>query len=676
MLNDSNILLNQLSDILTSSKVRLSDMKPSAWAEKNIVITMGGNPGPLRYRNAPYMREIIDCLAEDHPARVIAIQKGQQIGASATVIIPALAYIIANTPGPTVFSVGAPDLIKAASTKLDLAIKSAKLEYLIQSQVQGKVNNKSGDTIALKEFLGGWIKIMTLNNHDNIRDFAAKYGFLDDLDANSGASKDFGDTADLIKGRYTAYDGKSKIFKVSTPKFKRDSQIEPAYLAGDQRRYNIACPRCHDHIEILWNCDGGGMYWEPDNHGGHKPGSVGYVCPKCSQFFNDKKKMEWLQEDAGALWVPGAEMSQPGYYSYKISSLYAPTFMTGWESYVYDWLKIHPKDAPRLETKFQTFANVVLGDTYEQTGTELKSNIIQRNTRNYEVGQIPEKLSMADGNGRIVLITCAADMNGKTDDARLDYEVVAWSAKGASYSVTHGSIGTFIPRENNVRIKADRERWTYEFNRQNSVWTEFDKIIGTIFTTDTGRQMKIYSAGLDCGFFSANYAYPYVDKSPNVIALKGKGQDIFIKGDADIRYFLPAKERADLFLVMVGKIKDDIAEQMQLRWSENIEEEQPYGFMNFPHPSGGMYEFTNYFEHYESEHCIVVESKTGLGASWRWEKKRQNVMNHMFDCRVYNMAVRDIIIARFAKLFDVPKLTWKQWGDYATKEIEKNLARK
>ena len=143
MLNDSNILLNQLSDILTSSKVRLSDMKPSAWAEKNIVITKGGNPGPLRYRNAPYMREIIDCLAEDHPARVIAIQKGQQIGASATVIVPAIAYIIANTPAPTVFSVGAPDLIKAASTKLDLAIKSAKLEYLIPATKISSLFNKS-----------------------------------------------------------------------------------------------------------------------------------------------------------------------------------------------------------------------------------------------------------------------------------------------------------------------------------------------------------------------------------------------------------------------------------------------------------------------------------------------------------------------------------------------------
>jgi len=43
-------------------------------------------------------------------------------------------------------------------------------------------------------------------------------------------------------------------------------------------------------------------------------------------------------------------------------------------------------------------------------------------------------------------------MNGTEQDARMDYEVVAWSESGATYSIKHGSIGTFIPREGAKKI--------------------------------------------------------------------------------------------------------------------------------------------------------------------------------------------------------------------------------
>jgi hypothetical protein len=71
---------------------------------------------------------------------------------------------------------------------------------------------------------------------------------------------------------------------------------------------------------------------------------------------------------------------------------------------------------------------------------------------------------MSDGNGRIVLLTCAADMNGKVDDARLDFEIVAWAKSGASYSICHGSIGTFIPRENSLKEKNNCKTFDKEVN--------------------------------------------------------------------------------------------------------------------------------------------------------------------------------------------------------------------
>jgi phage terminase large subunit GpA-like protein len=368
----------------------------------------------------------------------------------------------------------------------------------------------------------------------------------------------------------------------------------------------------------------------------------------------------------GGVWQPTYTPSKESYFSYHIPSLYAPIGMFDWLHCVRDYVECNPTDQPRKEGAHKVFVNTVLGETYEASGVETTANSIQRNKRNYKIGTIPEQLSLSDGNGKIILLTCAADMNGTVDDARLDWEIVAWAASGASYSIAHGSIGTFIPREGTDKLRADRDKFSYRFEATNNVWDVFTKIIKKDYLTDTGRTMGIYQTGLDCGYFSTNYAYPFVDKSNPlpyiyVLGLKGKGEEDYIRHDRDLKYFTPAKERPNLYVLTVGKIKDELAEAMQLTWNEKTDREQPYGFMNFPNSEGGLYEFTNYFEHFQSEHCVIEANKEGTGTSSRWQKKSGTVMNHMWDVRVYNMAVKEIIVDTFRKELKLPKMTWKEF---------------
>jgi phage terminase large subunit GpA-like protein len=673
MVDGIDILHHQLSGVAKASRVRICTDLPSQWAEKTITIKSGGRPGPLRYDNSPYAREIINCLAEDHPARVISMQKGQQIGASSTILLPGMAYLIKNRPNNMVFSVGAPDLIKAASRKVDHAFADAGIQF--SSPLVKLKNNATGDTTKLKEGIGWWLRLMTLDNHNNIADFSAMYGFLDDLDRNATETTDFGDTGDIIMGRFSAYDGIYKIMKVSTPKFKASSQIEPAYLLSDQRKYFTPCPRCNDGIEILWeHPEGGGIYWEPDNHGGFKAGSVGYVCPKCAKFFNDSKKMDWL--NAG-IWIPQTTAKIEGHYGYKISSLYAPTFMFGWKKYVSDWLQIHPQNQPRNEAKYQTFQNVVLGETYDAPTQSPDSKSIQKNLRPYQPWMLPEKLSISDGNGKIVCLTMAVDMGGKmstdkdsagVDDVRLDWEVVAWTETGASYSVAHGSIGTFLRGEIEDSRK-DRIKWTYDFSKPNCVWPELDKIHNRVYYTDTGRSMQIVKSGLDCGHWSHLYAYPYVDKTPRMVAIRGKGVDGFTNEDADNPFIKPSLEKKGMYILFVNPIKDALMGFMNLSWNSQNDEKQPYGFMNFPKPSDGMYDYPGFFEDFESEQRVGSALKNG-GFAFVWKKKRSNVRNHFWDTRVYNIAMQHIILYEFAKGLKLPKLTWREYADMCVKILD------
>ena len=250
-----------------------------------------------------------------------------------------------------------------------------------------------------------------------------------------------------------------------------------------------------------------GITFERDENGDLVDGSVGYTCQSCGDFFTDKHKYEMLLNGE---WRATAKPSEVGYYSYHISSLYAPPGMYDWEHYVRQWLKANPVNEPVKHKEMQTFVNLVLGETYEEAGEAPKANQLQKNTRDYQVNELPEQLSERDGNGKIVLLTCGSDLNGKVEDARLDYEIVAWTESGASYSIAHGSIGTFIPRESQKKNKVDRVHWSYEESAQNSVWPVFEEVIDRIFETDTDRRMKISMTGVDTGHYTT-YAYSFIE---------------------------------------------------------------------------------------------------------------------------------------------------------------------
>lgn len=665
----------QVLEIIESGRVLLSNVKPSEWAEKKRVMTSDVSPfpGPFSYNRTPYLREPVDCLSPNHPAKIIAVMKGAQIGFSTGVIESGIGWIIAENPGNILFLTGHSDLAEEAMTgKIDQMIHSCGIQSLIRPNVLRAKNMRTGDTNKSKEFPGGSLVAGSAGNHKLLRQRSVRYGFIDDFDAAKSASKESGSTTQMIEQRFAAYSGKMKLYYISTPELKETSNIEPVFLLGDQRRYHIPCPCCGEYISLHWtiNVEGSekekaGIVYQLDENNKLITGSVGYKCQKCTGFFTDKDKYEL---NLKGFWKPTAEPSQLGYYSYHISSLYAPPGMYDWEFYVRQYLVACPPGQDRDENKYKTFVNLCLGETYEAVGAEIKANQLQKNIRDYEIGLIPERVSERDGNGKIVLLTCACDLNGTMEDARLDYSIVAWSESGSSYSVTQGSIGTFVPREGVKKFKEDRERWTYEFGKDNSVWPEFDLIIGKKYLTDTGRSMKVFISGVDCGHYTQQ-AYTYLDKSNNyVIGLKGKDAELYSRFGKDSPSFHHAKERGNLFLVEVGQIKDDLSDLINLKYDSGVDKIQPPGYMNYPQPSNGKYSWANYFEHYEAEKREIVH-KPGQPIQYRWVKKNTNVQNHFFDVRVYNMALKEIFTSLICKEAKIKNYGWKDYVDLVLKRV-------
>lgn len=660
----------QLGDILdfVGQQALISDLLPADWAEAHRVLTteVSAFPGPFSYHLTPYLREVVNFFSQNHPGHHGAIMKGTQLGFSRGVLENAIGWIISQNPGNILFLTGHIELTQEAMNKnIDQMIESCGLRPMIRPNVTRKRNARTGDTNISKEFPGGSLVAGSASNHKLLRQRSIQYGLIDDFDAAKKSTKQSGSTRRLIEQRFASFLYKMKLMYISSPELEESSNIQEAFLLGDQRYYNIPCPCCGVMIRLMWETtvtgtgdkQKAGITYELDEKGKLKPETVGYTCQECGGLFDDSRKLELM--NAG-MWIATAEPSEIGYYSWHISALYAPPGMYDWEHYVRQYLEANPPGGTRKEKEHQTFLNTVLGETYSQAGLALEANKLQSNIRKYRIGMIPELQSEKDGNGKIIMLTCAADLNGTEKDARVDYEVVAWAETG-SYSVTHGSIGTFVPRESSaMKEKTVREHWTYEHNHPLSVWPELEKVLNQVYYTDADRQMKILVCGVDTGHYTL-HAYSFIDNTKcNVFGLKGDKEGQYRKLGIDLPIFKIARERARLYILDVNHIKDMVAEQMNLRWDSGTGEPQPPGLMNYPQPSGGKYLYKDFFKHYEAERRQTETKDDGSVAS-RWSKRNSNDPNHFWDVYVYNWALKELWAALALRQTEYKKGTWRDF---------------
>ncbi len=656
---------SEIFRLLDAADVSISNIKPSDWVEKNRYMTSDVSPieGPFSYENSPYAREIVDCLAPDHPARTVAVMKAAQIGFSTGVIEGGIGWIIDQNPGNILFLVGHADLVKDSMKKVDTMIDNSGIRDRIKSTSKRARNTKSGDTDTMKEFPGGYLKL-GITNKKTLRNISMMYGFIDDFEGMEGESKEAGATTKMIEQRFAAFAQKKKLFYISTPELRETSNIEPVYEMGDKRKYFVPCPCCGEFIPWEWKTvmsDGtgdAGIVWELDDENELIDGSVGYKCQECGDVFDDSNKTDLIQMGE---WRPTAKPSQPGYYSYHISALSAPIYMFGWTHYVRDYMEANPIGGRRDESKWKTFCNLVLGETYEASGAVADASELAGNCRDYEIGIIPERMSLDDGNGKIVMITCGADLGGMDDtvdsfdrdDARLDWEILAHAESGATYSIDHGSIGTFINMDKKHHL---RKKYTYKHGAENSVWPLFEKLISTKLKTDSdGREMMIFMTGLDSGYMTKN-AEIFADNSNMLVSLlKGDDDAKYINARRDLKTYRQSLSRSNLYLISTNYTKDNLFKDMGLKWSREFNNVQPFGYMNFPKPDGLRYGMKDYFSHYQSEQRIV--DKNG---AYRWVKQT-GTQNHMYDCRLYALIARDIMLE---KILAESKIKKGVWGDY------------
>lgn len=652
---------------------------PSDWVEKNIILPkeVSRFNGKMSYDLSPYAREIIDCLHPANPTRMVSVMKSAQSGITQGVIVPGMAYIISENPDNFLFTAGDKDLAKKTiRERFDNIMQASGLKHLIRPNTIRAKGQRSGDTDLSKEFAGGSAIIEGTNNAGKFRFFSVKTVFMDDFDAAPKSDKTEGSIRKIVDGRQTSYGNLAKTFYISTPTVTQTSNINDVYLQGDQRKWHWLCPSCGKWMVTDFQIKTGsgkyaGIVWELDEDKNLIEDSVKYCCPHCSHKINQKEKYDL---NLKGKWIPTAKPVDKYYRSYYMNSLIIPPGFIGWVDLVKEFLEANPPNGRPNIDLLKVFNNVRLGLPFEEKGEAPKIMQLMKNTREYQVGAVPDVTSQADGNGDIVLITLAADLGGimKPDegieDVRIDWEILAYAENGVSYSVNQGAIGTFKRKhtksQKDIDSDARRVKYTYMHGHQNSVWQYLEEIIKGDLKGESGEDYMISLSIIDTGHFTryANQFISMFDNNNPVYGIKGKAESNFRKLEKDTPAIKKSRESHKLYIAEVEQLKDELASYMKLRQSDDGS--QPEGFMNFPEPSGGKYTMKNYFKHFESEQRKeVIENGEVIG--FKWDKKSSLIENHFWDVRIYNLAARYIYIDMIKKS-DPSKYRNLTWADYVS----------
>lgn len=557
----------------------------SEWAEANRMLSSKGSaePGPWRNARTPYLAEIMDCLSPSHPAQRVVFMKGAQVGATESGN-NWIGYVIQHAPGPMLTVQPTVELAKRFSRQRiePLLEETPSLRNLVAAARE----RDSGNTMLSKDFAGGQLVLTGANSAVGLRSMSARYLFMDEVDAYPGDVEGEGDPIALASARARTFGRRKKEFLVSTPTIEGASRIEREYLASDQRRFFLPCPHC------------GAMQWlqfERLRWDKGRPETAAYVCAECEVPIEERHKT-WML-GAGE-WRPTAEAEAAHVVGFHISSLYSPVGWLSWEQIARDW-----EAAQGKVQALKTFANTVLGKTWQEQGDAPEWERLAERREDYRLGTVPEAAAV---------LTAGVDVQ----DDRLECDVWAWGEGFSSWLVDHVGIAG-SPRE-------------------AGTWTRLSEILNRAWPRQGGGLVRIGRACVDTGGRDTAAVYGHLrgladSRIAPVKGVEGWNKAAPVQGPTPVDAQVNGKKLRrglKLWTVSVSTWKADLYRRLWLKRTES--EEYPRGWVHLP--QGVEIEWVKQLV---SEQLRTVTDRRGFQRQ-EWAKLRDR--NEALDCAVYARA--------------------------------------
>lgn len=560
----------------------------------------------------PFLRKIMRALSPGSKAREIVVEKGAQLGFT-ELCINWILYTADQNPGPMLYCQKTIDAAEDFSTQklLPNILACDKVADTLGPQ---KPKHLTDETLT-KNFPGGFLAMGGVNSGAFLRSKSIRDAMADEEDSYSRTVDGEGSTIGTIRKRMANFPF-SKFFRLSTPKIKELSTIDPAFLEGSQEFFYLPCPHCNpeamlsgprfvlrwsDESQRVTTPHAANIYYSQELDSSGLPAEIYTACPHCGGVIPEHFKT-WMLENGE--WM--SEKGSPGqpyvvedveFPSFHISSFYSPLGFFSWRDAVREYLDyLKDKDRGLL----QTFINQTCGETYSAAGQDISSQWLHQRREEY-LADIPM--------GGLVL-TCGVDVQKD----RLEAEVVAWGTSMESWSIDY----RVLYGDPSITELVDPH------TKQLTPWGQLDQLLRQQWTHESGQTMVVECTLIDTGFLG---------EAVHIFCRNREGQRVFPVKGADgwgKGYIERPKRRHEKY--HTWDFKAWVDELKKLVYS-HLEVDQPGpGFWHFPKKDTYS---PKYFQGLTAETLGMkrVNGQNRLG--WICP---EGVRNEPLDCRNYALA--------------------------------------
>jgi phage terminase large subunit GpA-like protein len=580
-----------LTSLATKVRIAFELFRPPAsitieeWARKNRVLPKGTTAIPGPFIPEVFQIEMMNAVLDPNVHEIVCM-KSTQIGYSDAVCNNVMGYYIDVDPKPMMMVQPTIDNAKDYGKKrITPMIENTPS---LRGKIKDRVSRMSGNTLALKEFPGGFLKLTGANSGAGLRSDPLPIVIFDEIDGYPLDVDGEGDPIALGERRTDTF-ADAKVIKGSTPaKPEGISPIEKAFEKSDQRFFHVPCPHCGKMQPLEWReiviVEGQktwGEYrviYQIDDDGQLVAGSVAYVCCECKREIQERFKRQMLN---GGKWIakyPGRPI-----VGFHINALYSP-WRDNWDQLAIEW-----HEAQKDPEKLKAFINLRLGQTWKEDAEQVGIDALK--TRREDYGAIDVPL----GAG---ILTAAVDVQGD----RVEVAVKGWGDREESWLIAYEQF--------------------FGDPGQLPVWNEVDEFLLTKFKHAGGVTVGIKATMVDSGGAHTDQVYRFVKprQARRIWACKGSsesGREILGKFSMNNAY------RVKLWSIGTDTAKDRIFARMK------IAAKGP-GFMHLP-----AWTEIEYMEQLTAEKALT-KYKKGRGRIREYVKTRPR--NEALDLEVYSLA--------------------------------------
>lgn len=287
---------------------------PWQWAEGHLTLSARSTPYPGRFSTArtPFVREPLAAF-QDAAVRRITLCFSAQSGKT-TVLSVALAYTIAEAPGPCLYAL--------PSESAALSFSRNRLQPLIQDceVLSRHMTAKKYDFSRLEMLLDRMTIYMAgAQTPAQLAMRPIRYLFADEIDKWPGSTSKEADSLSLAVERVKSFRD-HKVVLASTPTVE-SGPIWSNFLAGSRELYHITCTGCGTCFAPEWP----DIRWPEDATLEQVREDTWLECPECQERYTERQKVSLLQ---GGSWIATNPDAPEDHRSFRVSEIMSP--VTRW----------------------------------------------------------------------------------------------------------------------------------------------------------------------------------------------------------------------------------------------------------------------------------------------------------------------------------------------------------